>query len=937
MPVDAKRKPNRKQKTPEPATDLKRGTARLVLALFMMSGFAGLAYELIWTKKLALIFGVTTGAITTVLAAFMGGLALGSALLGARADRSRRPLAFYGLLELGIGLSAFLLPFAFDVVNGAYVTLARSLPRGTATFVVLRYLLCFGVLLVPTAMMGGTLPAMSRFWVREKERIGAGVGVLYGANTIGGVLGTIAAGFVLLRTLGAADTTRVAVSLNLLIGFLCIWLARDASGPAPESAPEGRARKAKRAELRAPGWLLLAAFAVAGATSLAYEVLWTRVLIYFTGQTIYAFSTILASFLTGIALGSFALARLSDRIRDRLSVFGLLELAIGISAAYLLLAIGWLLPLGAAAQQVLGGGEAAPRFAIAFALMLAPTLMMGAVTPLVIRAYTNEVDRLGGRLGVLYAANTIGCVIGSAVAGFGLLTWLGAQRGVLAVAAVNIALGIVALAWGQWRPSAKAALSGVSVAVLIVGMVLSWHPRPPILYWSDFLNMHLSVLYYNEGPEASLAVVANPAGRRELNLNGDTTAAADYDDVVVHKMLGHVPMLLAKDPKKVLVIGFGLGSTARSIAQYPIDRVDCVELVPAERTAAAYFASENKEVLAQPKFRFMVGDGRNYLLTTNERYDVISFNAINPSFSPYLYTREFYELCRSKLKPDGVVCAWVPTNMGRFTTLAATFQSVFPHVTLWYCNTFHAVLIATPGPLKVDVGALAAKMGIPAVRQDLAEVQLDDPLRMVSTMLLDEAALAKYTESAQINRDDLPYVEFDTEIASPIGMRNMGEMLGRRSRPWGSVSGLTVSQRAVLERYWQAFPRLAEGWGQAFIPGNYAKAIQAYDDAIATAPTDPRPRYLRAMAMARSYLAQPEQFATAEARRSAITVIKAGLRRGEMPAERFAARARAALGLLYVEQGELAQAREQARLVYRVTPQPEEQRMLLEAVGEEGP
>ncbi len=473
------RKSTGKQKAAPPApvsiapAGLGLSRAALILGLFTLSGFAGLAYELIWTKKLSLIFGVTTGAITTVLAAFMGGLALGSALLGARADRSRRPLAFYGALELGIGASAFLLPHAFDAVNSAYIGLARSLPRGTATFVTLRYLLCFAVLLVPTALMGGTLPAMSRFWVRERARIGAGVGLLYGMNTIGGVLGTIAAGFVLLRVLGAADTTRVAVSLNLLVGFVCIWLARSLPEPVPEPAPRESARTERQPDYPVPAWLLLVGFAVAGATSLAYEVLWTRVLVYFTGQTIYAFTTILACFLVGLALGSFALGRFADRTRDRLSVFGLLELAIGLSAAYLLLLIGRLLPLSNAARAVFGEGETAPRFAAAFALMLVPTLMMGAVTPLVIRAYTSEVERLGRRLGVLYAANTVGCVVGSAVAGFGLLTWMGAQRGVLAVAAVNVALGIVVLTWGQWRPALKAAVAVISVLALLIGMRLS--------------------------------------------------------------------------------------------------------------------------------------------------------------------------------------------------------------------------------------------------------------------------------------------------------------------------------------------------------------------------------------------------------------------------------------------------------------------------------
>ena len=918
---------------PEPA---RRPRPSLILILFTLSGAAALAYELIWTKKLSLIFGVTSGAITTVLAAFMGGLALGSAVLGPRADRSRRPLFLYGALELGIGVSAFLLPYAFDAVNSAYIGLARALPHGAPTFVVLRYLLCFAILLVPTALMGGTLPAIARYWVRERGRIGAGVGLLYGANTVGGVLGTLAAGFVLLRARGAADTTRLAVTANMAIGFACMWLGRERE-PAPTRST--RRRKAERASpaegVPRLAWLLLVGYGVAGAASLAYEVLWTRVLVYFTGQTIYAFSTILAVFLIGLALGSFAAARAADRLRDRLSAFALLELVIGLSAAYLLLVIGRLLPLSRAVQGLLPGGETAARFAAAFALMLGPTLLMGAVTPLVVRAFTGKLGQLGRRLGFLYAANTVGCVVGSVGAGFGLLAWLGAQRGVLAVAAVNVALGLVLLAWGQRRRWEKAVAASTSLALLAGGIALSWNPRPPIMYWSDHLNLGLKMLYYREESEASLAVIANPAGRRELNLNGDTTAAADYDDVVVHKMLAHVPMLLAHDPQKALVIGFGLGSTAWSIAQYPVERVDCVELVDAEREAAAWFESENKGVLAHPRFRFIAQDGRNYLLTSPQSYDVISFNAINPSFSPYLYTREFYELCRRRLRPGGVVCAWVPTNMSRFATLAATFRSVFPHVTLWYCNTFHALLVATPGPLRVDLSELAERMARPEVKADLAEVQLDDPLRLLSTLLLDEQALASYTAGADVNRDDLPHVEFDTTTTLPIGIQNVASLLQIRARPWELLSGPpTPGQRQALERYWTEFPSLATGWGRAMVPGRSADAMAMYEEAIAANPGDPRPRYLRAMALVRVLIGQGEPPATPEAKREVIAILEAALRPGEIPAERFAARIRATLGLLYARGGDLEKAREQARLMYRLSPEPVEQTFLLEAVGE---
>jgi spermidine synthase len=906
----------------------------LILLMFLLSGFAGLTYELIWTKKLSLIFGVTSAAISTVLAAFMGGLALGSAVLGPRADRSRRPLVLYGVLEVLIAASAFCLGYVFDGLNAAHVALARALPQGTWAFVIVRYLLCFAALLVPTALMGGTLPAISRAWVRQRERIGAGVGLLYGVNTMGGVLGTLTAGFLLLGTLGAADTTRVAVMLNLVAGVVCLWLGRAAAeGPAPTEKERARRRPSEDGDERLATFLLWG-YALAGATSLAYEVLWTRVLVYFTGQTIYAFSTILASFLIGLAVGSFALARAADKMRDRVGAFGLLELGVGLSAAYLLLVIGRLLPLSVSAGGWAPGGEVGARFVTTFALMLIPTFLMGAVMPVVTRAYARDVGHLGGRLGALYAANTVGCVAGALVGGFVLLAWLGAQRGVLAVAVVNVALGLAALTWSKWKRSAKVAVGVLGLAALTAGLGMSWHPRAPIMYWSDFMHLGLQLLYYEEDSEASVAVLANPAGRRELNLNGDTTAAADYDDIVVHKMLGHVPMLLAERPRTALVIGFGLGVTAWSIWQYPVERIDCIELVPQEKETAEYFSADNGDILGRPRFRFVVGDGRNYLLTTKETYDVISFNAINPSFSPYLYTKEFYELCRRALRPGGVVCAWVPTNMGRFTTLARTFQAVFPNVTLWFCNPFHAILMATPERVQIDLDEWRERMAPPQVRADLEEVQLADPVRLLSTLALDEAALSELTEGAQVNTDDLPYVEFDVEIALPIGLHNVTQIMAVRARPWEKLVGsVTEETRARSERYRAESPALAEAWGTASMPGGSAAAIAQFDDAIRLNPEDPRPRYLRAMAVARAVISDPAAFSEAPARRKAVEALEAGLRPGEMAAERFAARGRAVLGLLYLQEGDLESAREQARLMYRFSPEPIEQLMLRQAVG----
>jgi len=906
----------------------------LILLLLLVSGFAGLTYELTWTKQLTLVFGVTSGAISTVLAAFMCGLALGSALLGKRADRARRPLALYGALELGIGASAFCLPYVFHGLNSTYVAMARALPGATWAFVALRYLLCFAVLLVPTALMGGTLPAISRAWVREKERIGAGVGLLYGVNTLGGVLGTIATGFLLLQVLGVGDTIRAAVALNLLAGFTSLWLARRTStAQSPAGRETARDETVREAKSEA-GRLLLGAFALAGATSLAYEVLWTRVLVYFTGQTIYAFSTILACFLIGIALGSLVVTRLVDRMRDQVAIFGLLELGIGLSAAYLLLLIHQLYPLGHVVSELLPGRAWWVWFAITFALLLVPTVLMGATMPVVTRAYARQVERLGSRLGLLYAANTVGCVIGSLGTGFWLIGWLGAQRGVLAVAALNVLLGVVLLGCSRWRRGAKMVAGLAGVAVLASAMALSWHPRAVALCRSEYVGLGQQLLYYHEGSEASLAVLANPEGSRELNINGSGTAYTDYDDVVVHKMLAHLPMLLAEEPQRALVVGFGLGSTSWSISRYPVERVDCVELVPEERETAQLFLDDNKGILEEPRFRFIVNDGRNYLLTTAETYDVISINAINPSLSPYLYTQEFYELCRRRLRPGGVVCAWVPTNMSRFPTLARTFLTGFEHVSLWFCNPFHAVLVATPGPLALDLPDLTARMARPEVQPDLAEVQLADPVRLVSTLLLAEDELRNYVGGADVNRDDLPHVEFETTLSPAIGIEHVGRMMAIRARPWEHLAApVSQQERARMKCYWEETPTLANGWAASMLEVHSA-ALPTWQQASAINPEDPRARRFQAMAVAEAWVDDPDLFARPEVRRQVIPILEAGLQPDGIAAERFVAPVRAVLGLLYVQAGETAKAQKQADAMYPITPEPPEQSMLKAAVRE---
>jgi spermidine synthase len=832
----------------------------VILLIFVLSGFAGLAYELVWTKHLMLIFGVSSQAISTVLAAFMGGLALGSVLIGRFADRLRRPLRFYALLELGIGVSALAIPAALHLVNGAYVSLARDVPAHSWALTVARFLLCFAVLLVPTTLMGGTLPTMSRQFIRREEGIGTGAGLLYGANTLGGIIGVGATGFILLRVLGAHQTTLLAVGVNAFVALAALLLSLRAApieqrpiAAAPDAAPAAATAPAT-ARLRT---FILIAFGIAGAASLAYEVLWTRVLVYFMDLTIYSFTTILVTFLTGIALGSFLFARLADRTRNLLALFGIIELFISLSAVYLLHTMGKLLLLSTNVSQHLPlfgyTGMVAARFAAAFVFMLLPTILMGAAFPVVTRLYTRNLGTLARSVGDLYAANTVGCVIGSLAAGFVLLRLVGAQQAVGLVAMVNGALGIACLVLSPARRRVLVLIP--AAAVLAVGFVLAWRVPPAVTFSPRAIRPKRDLLFHREGPEASLAVLRSPTGSRELNLNGSSTAYSDYGDIVCHKLLAHPPALLARNPTRALIIGFGMGSTAWSLAQYPLEEIDCVELVDSQRESARYFLPENGGVLSDPRFDLIIGDGRNYLLTTHKQYDIISFNAIHPAFSPYLYTREFYQLCRSRLTPAGVICAWVPTNSTYFPSLLRTFHEVFPHCSVWYANMAHLSIVGSIGPQRIALPQLKERMSDPDLRRNLAETHLDHPLVFLSHCIMDEDAVRRYIAEAgaRVNSDDLPFVEFDTVLdIKGSAVDNCRSLLSYWTSPrWliadpGLLPEDASALEASIEKHSEA-TRLSVVAAIQAARDDLVEAAATLHEAIALCPEDSHVRYMRAV------------------------------------------------------------------------------------------
>jgi spermidine synthase len=761
------------------------GSRWIILLLFVVSGVCGLIYEVVWTKQFVAIFGNTVFAASTVLAAYMAGLGLGSVLLGRFADRRADCLRIYGYLEILIGIGAALVPLAMLGVEWLYVAFDRRFDPSLGLLTFVRFALSFLVVLIPATLMGGTLPVLSRHMVTQLGTAGRKIGSLYALNTFGAFLGTMAAGFLLIRLFGLHRTTAIAVCLNLLVGIIALTLHRRVKRSAaatrqPDVATSQTTTDISDGAIR----LCMLGLGVSGFTALAYEVIFFRGLELVIGTTVYAFATMLATFLAGIAIGSALVSLIVDRIRLPILWLGTLQILIALSvlgsAALLTKLPMTYLHLYAAGVQT-WTGLLAIKFTTSFLLLLMPSMLLGATFPVVTRAVTHSTQCIGATVGHLYLFNTMGAILGSVAAGFVLVPLLGIYGSLLAVLALNLILGVV-FVWFEPAPSRLTKLGSAGLAIataVLLTRVPAWNPAimtsGVYLGASGYIDergdlgafertiAQRELLYYREGLTATVAV-HRTMGHRALSINGKTVASNSYNDMRLQRSIGHLPMLLCPNPKDVLVIGLGTGVTAGSCARHPGARVEIVEIEQAVLQAARWFSPENRFVLDSPQVQVVINDGRNHLLTTLTRYDVITADPIHPlaAGSSNLFSREFYTLCRDALKPKGVMCQWLPLyglSQSDLSMVMATFQTVFAHTSVWLTGG-DVALIGTAEPLDIDATALATRLTLEAVRGDLEELHLADPYALVSRIVLGANEVRKITVDARINTDEHLHLEY---------------------------------------------------------------------------------------------------------------------------------------------------------------------------------
>ena len=747
---------------------MSRGAHIFLLVLFFLSGACTLVYQVVWVRMLVLVFGTGAFAVSTVLTAFMAGLALGSFYFGRLADKSKNNLRLYAFLELGIAAFALTFPLILSGLDEIHTWLYQQLEATPYVFALMRFPLCFLVLLVPTTLMGGTLPILIRFATRQMSQVGWSVGTLYAANTFGAACGVGIAAYLTIEYLGISGTTTVAVIGNVLIAvFSLMWSRR-----LPDSAEPGKRNNAQQKNPPAlPNWLVqltLLVFCASGFTALGYEVLWTRVLTMILGlSTAQSLSIILIAFLFGLALGGAIASRFIDRWPDLLIAFGAIEILLGLFGHISIGAFGvstHFIPYLSALTSWTGYLFATAT--LVFSIALIPTCLLGLLFPLVGQLNTTHLKTLGTKIGKVYAVNSLGSIAGAFGAGFLLIPLLGTERAVQALAWTNIALGAVLL---LVHPSASSRFKLPAIGLPVGAVLLLTWAMPSNFFIALFANTEKDseLVYYREGTAGTVTVHQMDHGNRILKVNGMGEVPTDHASIKIFRLLGNLPMILHSDPQQVLVIAFGGGITLNSVLLHQPERVDCVEVVPGVVEAADFFARYNNYVfnrVGTDRLRLIHGDGRNHVMRTPERYDIIIADATHPGTADswVLYTEEFYQLCRQRLKKEGFIAQWIPLHglaVADYEMLLRTFRTVFPHATLWLTDKYSIVLGANQ-PQYIDFELLAQRLSAAALQESLQEVDLADPVSFAGTLALDERAFADYAGSGPLNTDDRPYISF---------------------------------------------------------------------------------------------------------------------------------------------------------------------------------
>src|SRR5438552_12139879 len=799
-------------------------------ALFL-SGAAGLVYQVVWLRMLGLVFGHAVDALTAVLVAFMSGLALGSALGGRLSSRARAPLAIYAWLEAGIAVYALCLPPGLPGLTRVSLTLRDALGLSYEGWSLVQVALAFLVLLPPTVLMGATLPLVSQALASGGEAPGRRVGALYAVNTWGAVTGTLAAGYFLLPPLGNRVTVWIAAGANLTAAALALTVARRGA-LAPPSVLSARGEEASSRV----AWLIPAAMAVSGAVAMVFEIAWTRALSLLLGSSTYAFTAMLLAVLIGLAMGSAVYAWRWGTRPVGPATLGVIQGAVGLSAAVVLVSFDRLPDLILAALRV----STVPSWVdlveilVSVAALTMVTLWMGAAFPCAIAAWAPAGARVGRGVGRLYAANTAGAIVGVLLGGLVLVPTWGIHGSLkMAVAATLMLCGALLVAGpGSIMRRSLPAAATLALA-LSVTFLPDWDRRlmasAPAVYAPSYLRAGAGrplreivrdqeSLFCRDGRSGTVAVTRE-GGQRFLRINGKIDAGSAVD-MSTQLMLAHLPLLAHPAPHTVFILGLGSGVTTGAAARHPVERVDVLEIEPAVIEASRFFTDLHGDVLRDSRVHALIGDGRNFLMASPRRYDVIISEPSNPWMSGLaaLYSREFFLLARERLRPGGIMLQWVQSyNLApeHLKMVVATFREAFPATSIWEPTPGDFLLLGRVDRVPLDARRLRERWETePRVRADFERLGMGGWAGLLGLFVLGEEDAARLAAGARLNTDDRLPLEFGAPRALYLetSLPNRAMVASFRS---ADLPALTPESAPLMDqrgtRYWVGVGCLRRG------------------------------------------------------------------------------------------------------------------------------
>jgi spermidine synthase len=738
-------------------------------ALFFCSGACALIYQVLWLRMFGWVFGVTVYAASAVWATFMAGLAIGSFAAGRIGDRVRHPMRWFGAIEILIGATALATAPALAWLQHAYVVFYPSLPHSAGALGAARLTIAFAVLIVPTALMGMTLPLVVKASAFRSGVLAEQVGLLYGSNAAGAIAGTLLAGLYLIPSRGIHATFIAAAALNFFVGAgataLSMRIAARGHADAEPDAPPPPAAAARGAREPIDRRLLvvLAVFALSGVISMALEVVWFRVLTLFLRPTVYGFAVMLATILSGIAIGSYlATPWLNRRVRW-MTVLAVLEIAIGVLAVLSFRPLTYLQTLSDRLSPVVS--RILPdylAFPIAGSLLaIFPTaLLMGIAFPIGLHVWTagvraRDAHRVARRVGRFYALNVTGGIIGSLAAGFFLLPRLGSRSALIGLAAASFASGLLLLVVAELRRPQRVAAAVLASAAFASAVWLS--PDPFVEFIAQRYPRH-EIVWREEGIDAT--VVAHKYGDElSLTVNGIHEASTGGTMTYVHRRIGHLPMAVHPNARTALVIGLGGGATGGAVSVHDGVEVDIVELNAPVVRGARLFESINYGVLSRPNVHLRVDDGRNYMMLTWRRYDVVTADIMIPIFagSGNLYSAEYFRLMRSVMNPGGIALQWVAGTEAEYKTIARTFLSVFPETTAWVGG---GLLVGSVEPLRLRRSDFDWKLKMPGRAQGLHDLNVESFDSLLAAFTAGPDELRAFVGAGPVLTDDRPLAEY---------------------------------------------------------------------------------------------------------------------------------------------------------------------------------